>query len=71
MAVAEMEIRDLLGPNANAVTRLEYLEILPATIDDKVFTPEGAQGDVTGARHEHPLRCRVRGSLALARDDGL
>ena len=43
MAVAEMEIRDLLGPNANAVTRLEYLEILPATIDDKVFTPEGAR----------------------------
>ena len=43
MAVAEMEIRDLLGPNANAVTRLEYLEILPAKIDDKVFTPDGAR----------------------------
>lgn len=43
MAVAEMEIRDLLGPNANAVTRLEYLEILPAKIDDKVFTAEGAR----------------------------
>lgn len=43
MAVSEMEIRDLLGPNANAVTRLEYLEILPARIDDKVFTAEGAR----------------------------
>ena len=43
MAVSEMEIRDLLGPNANAITRLEYLEILPARIDDKVFTPEGAR----------------------------
>ena len=43
MAVAEMEIRDLLGPNANAVTRLEYLEILPAKIDDKVFTTDGAR----------------------------
>jgi outer membrane lipoprotein-sorting protein len=43
MAVAEMEIRDLLGPNANVVTRLEYLEIQPAKIDDKIFTPEGAR----------------------------
>ena len=43
MAVSEMEIRDLLGPNANAITRLEYLEILPARIDDKVFTPQGAK----------------------------
>ncbi len=41
--VAEMEIRDLLGPNASVVTRLEYLEIQPAKIDDKVFTPEGAR----------------------------
>lgn len=43
MVVAEMEILDLLGPNANVGTRLEYLEILPAKIDDKVFTPDGAR----------------------------
>ena len=41
--VAEMEIRDLLGPHANSLTRLEYLEIKPAQIDDKIFTPEGAR----------------------------
>ncbi|MEX0880294.1 MAG: outer membrane lipoprotein-sorting protein [Thermoanaerobaculia bacterium] len=43
MAVAEVEIRDLLGPNASTVTRLEYLDIQPAKIADKVFTPEGAR----------------------------
>jgi hypothetical protein len=42
-AVAEMEIRDLLGPQSGALTRLEYLKIQPAKIDDKVFTPEGAK----------------------------
>lgn len=41
--VAEMEIRDLLGPKAQALTRLEYLEIQPAKIDDRVFTPDGAR----------------------------
>lgn len=42
-AVAEMEIHDLLGPQASSITRLEYLEILPAKIADAVFTPEGAK----------------------------
>ena len=42
-AVAEMEIHDLLGPKADAVTRLEYLDIQPAHIDDVIFTPEGAK----------------------------
>jgi hypothetical protein len=42
-AVAEMEIRDLLGPKSGTLTRLEYLSIQPAKIDDKVFTPEGAK----------------------------
>jgi hypothetical protein len=41
--VAEMEIRDRLGPQADTLTRLEYLEIQPAKIDDRVFTPEGAR----------------------------
>jgi hypothetical protein len=43
MAVSEMEIHDLLGPNAQSVTRLEYLDIQPAKIDDRIFTPEGAK----------------------------
>jgi hypothetical protein len=38
-----MEIHDLLGPKSQAVTRLEYLEIQPAKIDDAIFTPEGAR----------------------------
>ncbi|MFY9552672.1 MAG: outer membrane lipoprotein-sorting protein [Thermoanaerobaculia bacterium] len=42
-AVAEMEVRDLLGPKAGQVTRLEYLDIQPAKIDDGVFTPDGAK----------------------------
>src|SRR5262245_6851720 len=42
-AVAEMEVVDKLGPNAGEVTRLEYLDIQPAKIDDKVFTPDGAR----------------------------
>jgi hypothetical protein len=42
-AVAEMEIRDLLGPQSGTLTRLEYLKIQPAKIEDKVFTPEGAK----------------------------
>jgi hypothetical protein len=41
--VSEMEIHDLLGPNAKAMTRLEYLDIRPAHIDDSIFTPEGAK----------------------------
>jgi hypothetical protein len=42
-AVAEMEIRDLLGPKSSSLTRLEYLDIQPAKIDDRIFTPEGAK----------------------------
>jgi hypothetical protein len=42
-AVAEMEIHDLLGPKTQSVTRLEYLDIRPATIDDAIFTPDGAR----------------------------
>jgi hypothetical protein len=42
-AVAEMEIQDLLGRKAQSLTRLEYLDIRPATIDDAVFTPDGAR----------------------------
>ena len=42
-AVSEMEIRDLLGPQSKSVTRLEYLDIRPAKIDDKIFTPDGAR----------------------------
>ncbi len=41
--VAEMEIRDRLGPQSKAMTRLEYLDIQPAKIDDRVFTAEGAK----------------------------
>lgn len=43
MVVSEMEIHDLLGPNTKAMTRLEYLDIRPAHIDDVIFTPEGAR----------------------------
>jgi Outer membrane lipoprotein-sorting protein len=42
-AVAEMEIRDRLGPSSGSLTRLEYLDIQPARIDDAIFTPEGAR----------------------------
>ncbi len=42
-AVSEMEIRDLLGAQSRSVTRLEYLEIRPAKIDDSIFTPDGAR----------------------------
>ena len=42
LVVAEMEVRDLLTSVPGAYTRLEYLEVLPARIDDKFFTPEGA-----------------------------
>jgi hypothetical protein len=42
-AVAEMEIRDLLGSDTGIVTRLEYLDIQSAKIADKVFTPDGAR----------------------------
>jgi len=40
--VAEMEVRDLLSGAPGVFTRLEYLDFRPATIDDKLFTPEGA-----------------------------
>ena len=41
--VSEMEIRELFGAKTNTVTRLEYLEIQPAKIDDSIFTPDGAK----------------------------
>ncbi len=40
--VAEMEIRDKLAGAPGTLTRLEYLEVQPAKIDDRFFTPEGA-----------------------------
>ena len=42
--VAEMEIRELLGRESRAVTRLTYLDYKPAKLDDAIFTPEGAKG---------------------------
>jgi len=42
--VAEMEVRDLLAKDANTITRLEYRDVRPAKLDDKIFTPEGAKG---------------------------
>ena len=42
--VSEMEVRDLLAPDARAVTRLEYLSYKPAKLDDSLFTTEGARG---------------------------
>jgi hypothetical protein len=42
--VEEMLVRDLLGRESRAVTRLEYLRYRSARIDDAVFTPEGARG---------------------------
>ncbi|MBC8645986.1 MAG: outer membrane lipoprotein-sorting protein [Thermoanaerobaculia bacterium] len=42
--VTEMEIRELLGRDSNAVTRLQYRDYRPAKIDDAIFTPEGARG---------------------------
>ena len=41
-AVAEMEIQDLFGSKTQTLTRLEYLDIQPAKIDDAIFTPDGA-----------------------------
>ena len=41
--VSEMEIRELFGSNTNTITKLEYLKIEPAKIDDSIFTPEGAK----------------------------
>ena len=32
-----------LRPEASTVTRLEYLDIQPAKIDDSIFTPDGAK----------------------------
>lgn len=42
--VSEMDIRDLLAREANAVTRLEYRDYKPARLPDSIFTPEGALG---------------------------
>ena len=42
--VAEMEVRDLLAKDSNTITRLEYRDVRPAKLDDKIFTPEGAKG---------------------------
>ena len=42
--VSEMEIRDLLGRDPKAFTRIEYLDYRPAKLDDALFTPEGARG---------------------------
>jgi len=41
--VSEMEVQDLVGPQTKATTKIEYLEIKPAQIDDTIFTPEGAR----------------------------
>ena len=41
--VSEMEIRELFGSGTGVVTRLEYLEIQSAKIDDSIFTPDGAK----------------------------
>ena len=58
--VAEMEIQDLLrAEDAGAVTRLEYLDIQPAKIDDTVFTPEGAR-DVLSVGCRAGQSCRAR-----------
>jgi Outer membrane lipoprotein-sorting protein len=43
-AVAEMEVRELLGAASRTVTRLEYRDYRPARLDPKLFTPEGARG---------------------------
>ena len=42
--VAEMEIKDLLASESGSTTHLEYRDFRPAKLDDKIFTPEGAQG---------------------------
>lgn len=42
--VTEMEIRELIGRDSDAVTRLQYRDYRPAKIDDAIFTPEGARG---------------------------
>ncbi len=42
--VTEMEVRDLLARGSNTTTRLEYRDVRPGRLDDKIFTPEGAKG---------------------------
>jgi len=42
--VSEMEVRDLLARGSNTTTRLEYRDVRPGRLDDKIFTPEGAKG---------------------------
>lgn len=42
--IAEMEIRELIGRESSAVTRLEYRDYKLAKLDDAIFTPEGARG---------------------------
>ena len=40
--VAEMDVRDLVGGEPGAMTKLEYRDYRSARIDDRFFTPEGA-----------------------------
>ncbi len=44
--VAEMEVRELLGPASasGVITRLEYRDYRKAHLDPKIFTPDGARG---------------------------
>ena len=41
--VSEMEVQDLVGPQIKSVTKIEYLDIKPAQLDDEIFTPDGAR----------------------------
>jgi hypothetical protein len=41
--VSEMEVQDLIGPQTKSVTKIEYLDIKPAQLDDRNFTPDGAR----------------------------
>jgi hypothetical protein len=41
--VSEMEVQDLIGPQTKSVTKIEYLDIKPAQLDDRIFTPDGAR----------------------------
>jgi hypothetical protein len=38
-----MEVQDLIGPQTKSVTKIEYLDIKPAQLDDRIFTPDGAR----------------------------
>jgi hypothetical protein len=41
--VSEMEVQDLVGPQTKSTTKIEYLDIKPAQLDDTIFTPDGAR----------------------------